>query len=228
MRFALYRDRRTAGTRRPLQPVLRALYEQAVRQQGPVVVISDLQALPDLPGAHLRALADARTLVCAGMTHEGQLVGILVVLTLGLVRTFSQDEQAVLQGLADQAALAVTNARLLETVQRELGGRKRTEETLAALDKASQAIVSTLNLESVLKLVTSQVKSLLGAEEVSVMLRDPASGELVFAVVAGEASQELVSSADANRERHCRLGDAESAIRAGGKCAVRFTLLSRH
>ena len=60
-----------------LLPVPRALYDQAVQQQGPIVVIPDLQAFPNLPDADLYASADARTLIFASMMREGRLVGTL-------------------------------------------------------------------------------------------------------------------------------------------------------
>ena len=191
-----------------LPPVPRALYDQAVQQQGPIVVIPDLQAFPDLPDANLHASADARTLIFASMMREGRLVGALGALTFGQTRSFSEDERALLQGLADQAALAISNARLFEAVRRELAERKQAEEQikrlseslerraneLAALNKASQAIVSTLDFESVLKLVIGEVRSLLDTERASVLLRDPASDDLVFAAVADAGSKELVGT----------------------------------
>ena len=191
-----------------LPPVPRALYDQAVQQQGPVVVIPDLQAFPSLPDADLYAAADARTLIFASMMREGQLVGALGAMTFGPIRSFNEDERALLQGLADQAALAISNARLFEAVRSELAERKQAEEQirrlseslerraneLAALNKASQAMVSTLDFESVLKLVIGEVRGLLDTEGASVLLRDPASDDLVFAAVAGAGSDELVGT----------------------------------
>jgi signal transduction histidine kinase len=183
----------------PMPPVPRAVYEQIVQQQGSIVVIPDLQALLDLPHARLDVREKARTLIFASMLREGQLVGTLAAVTVGQVRSFGEDERSLLQGLADQAALAISNARLFEDVRRELAERKQAEEQikrlgeslerraneLAALNKASQAVVSTLDFESVLKLVIGEVRSLLDTEAASVLLRDPSSDDLVFAAVAG-------------------------------------------
>ncbi len=191
-----------------LLPLPRALYDQAVQQQGPIVVIPDLQALPNLLDANLHASADARTLIFASMIREGRLVGTLGALTFGQTRSFGEDERALLQGLADQAALAISNARLFEAVRRDLAERKQAEEQikrlseslerraneLAALNKASQAMVSTLDFESVLKLVIGEIRSLLNTEGASVLLRDPASDDLIFAAVADASSKELVGT----------------------------------
>jgi len=68
---------------------------------------------------------------------------------------------------------------------------ERRAKGLIALNQASRAIASTLNLESVLKLVMEQVKNLLDAEGASVLLRDPLSGELVFAASTGGVTGEL-------------------------------------
>ena len=140
-------------------------------------------------------------------------------MTFGQTRSFSEDERALLQGLADQAALAISNARLFETVRSELAERKQAEEQikrlseslerraneLAALNKASQAMVSTLDFESVLKLVIGEVRSLLDTEGASVLLRDPASDDLVFAAVAGWL-QGTGGHTDADRQGVLRAG----------------------
>jgi signal transduction histidine kinase len=192
----------------PMPPVPRAHYEQLVQQQGPIVVIPDLQAFLDLPHARLDVREKARTLILASMLREGQLIGTLAAVNVGQVRSFGEDERSLLQGLADQAALAIANARLFEDVRRELAERKQAEEQvrrlseslerradeLAALSKASQVIVSTLDFESVLTLVIGEVKGLLDTEGASLLLRDPASDDLIFAAVAGAGSEELVGT----------------------------------
>jgi PAS domain S-box-containing protein len=62
---------------------------------------------------------------------------------------------------------------------------------LTALNKASQALTSTLDLEAVLRLVIDEVRSLLDAEAASVLLHDPANAELVFAAIVGPATEKL-------------------------------------
>ena len=70
---------------------------------------------------------------------------------------------------------------------------QRTRE-LAALNKAGRAMTSTLNPEAVLNLVIEEVRSLLNVEGVSVLLRDPASDDLIFASATGPSAVELTGT----------------------------------
>ncbi len=82
---------------------------------GGVFQIADTSAAPDLPQAALYAQAGIRSLASATMLHEGELVGCLAVYGARL----GHEELGMLRGLADQAALAISNARLYEALQRE-------------------------------------------------------------------------------------------------------------
>lgn len=100
-----------------LRPTSRAVLERLVRKAGALIVIPDAQAFPHLPNSEVYAELNARTLVYAVMLGDGHLVGVLTVGTLGQVRHFTQDELDLLKGLADQAKLAIVNARLLAEVR---------------------------------------------------------------------------------------------------------------
>jgi signal transduction histidine kinase/CheY-like chemotaxis protein len=62
------------------------------------------------------------------MVREGQLLGMIGVASLGERRSFPADEMALLQGVADQTAIAIRNARLLED-------RRRSDEQLRSAQK---------------------------------------------------------------------------------------------
>ena len=111
------------------------------------------------------------------------------VLTINGVegQVFSEHDVWLVEMFASQASVALENARLHQETQR------RARE-LDVLSKASQAMTSTLDLESVLNVVISEVRSLLDAEGASVALRDPATGDLVFAAMSGLGSEQLVGA----------------------------------
>ncbi|MCB9100918.1 MAG: GAF domain-containing protein [Anaerolineales bacterium] len=96
--------------------------------------------------------------------------------------TFSTAEQQLLQTLADQAAVAVENARLY----REIGQRV---EELVSMSMISQAITSTLNLPETLTIITDHAVRLFNVMSASVALLDKASGYLHFAASSGVKSE---------------------------------------
>ena len=79
---------------------------------------------------------------------------------------------AVIERALQQQRLAEEKQRAEETL------RQRNRE-LALLNRANQALTSTLNLEQVLDIVLEEVRRLLEAVACSVWLTDPATGELV-------------------------------------------------
>jgi len=119
-----------------LQPLALAVYEVHAQRAGPVIVTPDVQALPELPNADFYLRLNLRTTVNASMLREGQLIGRLNIGTLGQPRHFTEDELALLRGLADQAAQAITNAYLYEAVQKELVVRKQAEEKIRESERS--------------------------------------------------------------------------------------------
>ena len=84
------------------------------------------------------------TVLIAFLVRDGRLVGGILVNETDGQRTFSQDELSLLQGIADQAAISVQNARLLAqiqeyTVQLEDRVARRTAELAVAKEKAEAA-----------------------------------------------------------------------------------------
>jgi signal transduction histidine kinase len=59
-----------------------------------------------------------RTTVMMNIVRQRELIGALVIMTRDVVRDFTDDEIALLRGLAAQAAQAVTTAQLFEQVRR--------------------------------------------------------------------------------------------------------------
>jgi len=68
---------------------------------------------------------------------------------------------------------------------------ERRARQLTALNTAGRAVASTLNPQKVLQVVMGEVRKLLDVEVAAVLLRDPASDDLVVAAAAGPGSQVL-------------------------------------
>ena len=99
--------------------VLHDLFDRIPIRIGAPLIIPDALTHPDLPRANLFKLLNIRTIACVGMLRDGKLVGVLQALTIGEPREFTNDEMMLLRGLTDQAALAITNARLYDALKHQ-------------------------------------------------------------------------------------------------------------
>lgn len=99
--------------------------------------------------------------------------------------TFMDDQAKVFATIADQAASALTRARLLQ--QAEQRARQ-----LATLNEVSLTIASTLELDPLLQRIVQSAANILNCEAGSLFLTDPETGESVFRVATGPVGQNLV------------------------------------
>ena len=79
--------------------------------------------------------AGIRTCLAAMVRHEDRLLGTITAWTLDEVREFTADERALLQGVADQAALAISNAQALADL-RQGEEQMRNAQKLESLGRA--------------------------------------------------------------------------------------------
>ena len=79
-------------------------------------------------------------------------------------------------------------------INRMLEALQRRARELAALNKAGQAILATLDLRTALESVIAEVRALLEAEGTSVLLHDAVSHELIFAAADGPNTAQLVGT----------------------------------
>jgi len=108
---------------------------------GEPVHIPDVDADPDYSWPAIRIIRN-RTLLGVPILMEEELIGALVV-GRRVPEPFSNEQIELVETFADQAAIAIANARLLETVERQLEQQRAISDVLAAVARAE-------GLESVL------------------------------------------------------------------------------
>ena len=96
--------------------------------EGKVVHIPDVRADPDYTFADAQKLGGFRTVLSVPMLREGSPIGVLA-LTRHEVRPFTDKQIALVSTFADQAAIAIENVRLFESVE------ARTRELSEALEQ---------------------------------------------------------------------------------------------
>jgi PAS domain S-box-containing protein len=102
-----------------IEPITRAQFDDFLRAMGPIMVVPDIQSVPDVPNAKFSSDLDVRSVVTVAMLRDQELIGVLALGVNGHVREFDKDELALLKAISDQAAQAVANALLLKTANEQ-------------------------------------------------------------------------------------------------------------
>ena len=118
--------------------------------------------LSEVGRSHAR-LRDYHSLIVVPLLRQEEPIGTMVV-TRREAGGFTDDELALLQTFADQAVIAIENARLLSELQERTHELTRSVGELRALGEIGQAIGSTLDLQTVLATIVARATELAGAD----------------------------------------------------------------
>jgi PAS domain S-box-containing protein len=122
----------------------------------------------------------AKSAICVPLMAREQMVGVLT-LVHSTPNAFTKDHLELMQAIADQASVAVLNARLYTESQ-------RTARVMSALAEGAASINTSLELQDVWRRILNQTMQALQVETVALALIDPASDDLVFQAAAGHNS----------------------------------------
>jgi signal transduction histidine kinase/DNA-binding response OmpR family regulator/HPt (histidine-containing phosphotransfer) domain-containing protein len=128
---------------------------------GRTVHIADLQTdVDEFPegSANSRRLR-FRTALSVPLMREGVAIGSIAILRAE-AQLFTQRQVALLETFADQAVIAIENVRLFTELQARTAQLTRSVEELKALGEVSQAVSSTIDLETVLATIVSRAVQL--------------------------------------------------------------------
>jgi two-component system NtrC family sensor kinase len=134
------------------------------------------------------------------------LLGVIVIYHQE-VKPFTDKQIRLVEIFADQAAIAIENVRLLDTLRQRTDELDRSVDELRALGEVSQAVNSTLDLETVLSTIVAKAVQLSGTEAGAIYVFDELQRELHLRATYG-MDQELI---DALRQRHIGLDDPNVA-----------------
>ena len=135
-------------------PVERGGVAGRVLRTGQAARIGDVREDPDY--IVIRARADLRSELCVPILREGRALGV-VVLESERLDAFTEEDQAFVNQLAVQAAIAIDNARLYNEVRLRLH-----EQSL--LYEASTALATSLDIRTTYSAVAQQLKQAVNAE----------------------------------------------------------------
>jgi GAF domain-containing protein len=120
-----------------------------------VIHIPDVLNDPDYTWNKAQELGGFRTNLGVPMLREGVPMGVLA-LTRSKVRPFTEKQIELVTMFADQAVIAIENVRLFEEVQARTRELSQSVGELRALGEVSQAVNSTLDLQTVLDTIVAR------------------------------------------------------------------------
>ena len=162
-----------------------------------IVDIRDLMAEPGYIERDPRfvALVDsagARTHLLVPMLKENELIGAIAIFRQE-VRPFTDKQIALVTSFANQAVIAIENTRLLNELRARTTELARSVEELRALGEVTQAVNSTLDLQTVLDTIVAKAAQISGTEGGAIYVFDEHRREFQLSATFG-MSDELIAA----------------------------------
>lgn len=146
-----------------------------------------------------------KSLLCMPLRVGSQVYGAIQIINKkgGVAGRFDEHDRHLVEDLASSAALAIKNARLLETESRV--------KEMNTLLELSRKIVATLDVEQVLETVVNIANELADVKDGAVALVDEKTSELHLAVLSGARKVEP--------EKHAQLTLVMRTVHKAGRVA---------
>jgi signal transduction histidine kinase len=138
----------------------------------------------DLPPKELEQLTILNPQLLIPLNGAEKLIGWIALSPMHSGQAYQEMDIVFLTTLANQTAIALENAQLLEAAERRA-------LQLTTLNQVNRVVSQTLDLDQVLQLIMEKSLELLDAEAGSLLLADEAGENLTFEVVLGPAENQL-------------------------------------
>ena len=146
----------------PIVPTRASCTGRAVLERRTVHVL-DASTDPEYAMPDYQLVARNRTMLGVPLLREGVPLGT-ITLWKTIVEPFTEKQIELVTTFGDQAVIAIENVRLFEEVQARTRELSQSVAELQALGEVSQAVNSTLDLETVLSTIVAKAVQLSGTE----------------------------------------------------------------
>jgi signal transduction histidine kinase len=148
-----------------------------------------------------------RTILAVPLLRENESIGTIAIRRLE-VKPFSEKQIELVKTFADQAVIAIENVRLFDEVQTRTRELARSVEELQALGEVSQAVNSTLDLETVLTTIVGRAVQLSRTDAGAIYVFDEEQKEFRLHATYGMTETMITAITD----QHIGLGDAHIGV----------------
>jgi len=171
--------------------VSRTTAEEVIRTGQPVLV-GDAQT--DERTAHKESVLQyaLRSILVVPLRTQGEITGVMYLDNKAGIRLFDEEDLALLQTFADQAAVALANARLFEA-------QKQETEANRALLEIARLSQSAASVDELMQAVGRAIPALVGSDRCSLFLWDDAAGGFRPAYFSYEEDPAFVARLDVIR-----------------------------
>jgi GAF domain-containing protein/ActR/RegA family two-component response regulator len=171
--YRLPRERVEEFRRFRISILKHAFYAEAARTRRPVYT-SDATRDSRIPTA-IREHGAHRTQLFVPVVVKDRMIAGFAAVWWEQAREFGDDELALMEAIANQAGVAIENARLFDE------NRRRVEE-LSVLHDLSRAVTGQLDRAALIAALRAQLARVLAADNLVVVLRDHERGDLELAI----------------------------------------------
>ena len=168
-----------------------------VAQTGQTLFIADCQSDPRNPASAVDREKGLRTYLGLPIKARGEVLGVLTFNTTE-PREYSPEEMAYLTSFADQAAIAIDNARLFAVTE-------RAAREARSLYEVAHSLTTSLDPLEILRLIALKTTELLGTSHAQVVLWDDAAQSLQLGAAYGTEAVQI-------RQQEFRLGEGVTGI----------------
>lgn len=143
--------------------------------------------LPDTQTAQLSAaekeiseIRNLRTIIYIPLIGSKGVLGVYIVGSVGIPCAFSKPQLTLWQTLSAQAAIAIENANLYNSLQKELEQRKQSEHIQSTVYKIAESANTLKNLEDLFHSVHKNISKIMPAENFFIALYDSITDKIHF------------------------------------------------
>jgi PAS domain S-box-containing protein len=154
-----------------------------VIREGVTINVRDVQNDPSFI-FHNSYPPEFRSLLVAPVQSGGQQIGTISVQSKN-VNAFSGKEEELLNALGVQAAIAIENTHLFESIQQHL-------REVDALYRTSQRLASSLDADELLEDVVTLLQQIFNYYHAQIFFLDPANHDIVLKKASGKVGEQLL------------------------------------